>query len=239
MEAQELKRQIESEERLLACQEAIYLRDAAYSTRSTAEARATEARSWALVLDEIPSLQVVPTTLREIKRRQNPYPPSARDVLGCFRGEEWQIGDDGKAERVSANGGAYESYDAIKARHERAAQRALDEPLPPLAIAPDDLKARLRGGVVAAVPTEPSVEAPPTESEIQSPRRESVEATLLRLQLHLDDSRDRRVLVWFTMWHRDWHERHEGAERGGSEMSREDIDTGFAAFLAAKMEAKS
>ena len=111
------------------------MRDAACSVTSTNESRETEARAWSLILDEVPIESIVPGTLTAIKNKPNSYKPGARDVLAACRGEEWQTGADGKTERVvCANGSAYETWDAIKARNAHEAEHALPEPLTPLDI---------------------------------------------------------------------------------------------------------
>lgn len=147
---------------MLQCEKAVYLRDAAAGSKSTNESREKEARAWLLVLDGVAPAAIVPATLAAIKAKPNSYPPSARDVLAAATGEEWQTDENGKAERVvCANGGAYESWEAIKARAEMLSTHALSEPLPPLEIEPEALKRAL--GLVRAETQSPS--APVEKSE--------------------------------------------------------------------------
>ena len=151
-----LRRELEREERLLACEEAIYLRDGQSGVTSTGEGRAWQAQSWAVMLDEVPPSQIVTCAIAAMKAKPNSYKISARDVLARFRREEWETGENGQTERVAcANGGAYETWDEIKARAELMASHALPEPLPPLEVDIEELKRRL--GIVAHGEGEESV----------------------------------------------------------------------------------
>ena len=182
---------------------------------------------WREALYSIPTSALLETFRAEVRERTDSRAIKHSDLLRRFRGIE----SSGKGRELVARGNVdcYRDWHEIKAESARRAEVALPEPM---AISPAELKARLAMPVVPVKRgREIGAEAAP-ENKAETPReieRETPEKTALRLDIALDSYREKRVLVWFVSWHRQWHETHVGQL-----MERADFESEFGDYCAAR-----